>query len=144
MGDMILVMKMLRTYSELIKLKTFDERFEYLKLGGTVGDITFGFDRYLNQSFYHSREWKAIRREIIIRDDGNDLGIDGYSIESVIHVHHMNPMMVHDLLDDIDKILNPEYLICTSPRTHKAIHYSNKDILCKDPVVRFPGDTKLW
>lgn len=135
---------MIRRYSELVKFKSFEERFNYLKLDGRVGGTTFGFDRHINQSFYRSKEWRDIRNTIIIRDEGNDLGIDGREIGDVIHVHHMNPLMVNDILDDIDKVLDPEFLICTSSLTHKAIHYSNSDILRQDPSERFPGDTKLW
>lgn len=137
--------KILRTYSELKELSTFRERFDYLKLGGKVGETTFGFDRYLNQQFYRSKEWKQVRNQIIIRDDGNDLGIEGCEITKAIYVHHMNPMIVRDLLEDIDKVLNPEFLICTSFKTHEAIHYSDETLLSDYfPIERKPGDTTLW
>lgn len=136
---------MLRTYSELIQIPTFKERYEYLKLNGKVGESTFGFDRYLNQRFYHSDEWKSARRQVIIRDNGNDLGVEGLEIEKIIHVHHMNPMMVKDLLHDINKVLDPEFLICTSYDTHKAIHFGDETTLPSYfPVERKPGDTTLW
>lgn len=137
--------KTFRTYSELKKLKTFKDRYEYLRIGGRVGESTFGFDRYLNQRFYHSDEWKSVRNEIIIRDDGNDLGIEGLEIKKAIYIHHMNPIMVKDLLDDIDKVLNPEFLICTSFKTHEAIHFGDETKLPEYfPVERKPGDTTLW
>lgn len=135
----------LRTYSELKELKTFQERFDYLKLGGKVGETTFGFDRYLNQQFYRSKEWKQVRNQVIIRDDGNDLGIEGFEITKAIYVHHMNPMIIKDLLEDIEKVLNPEFLICTSFNTHEAIHYSDESLLSEYFLVeRKPGDTTLW
>lgn len=137
--------KIFRTYSELKKLKTFKDRYEYLRIGGRVGESTFGFDRYLNQQFYHSNEWKSVRNEIIIRDDGNDLGIKGLEIQKAIYVHHMNPMIIKDLLDDIDKVLNPEFLICASFKTHEAIHFGDETKLPEYfPVERKPGDTTLW
>lgn len=141
---MIRVMKMLRTYSELIKMNSFEDRFNYLKLSGNVGESTFGFDRIFNQSFYRSKEWKDLRHWIIVRDEGNDLGIFGREIFGPIHVHHMNPVNLDDIRDNRELILDPEFLICTSSLTHKAIHYSNEDILYKDLVDRKPGDTKLW
>ena len=135
----------LRTYSELIKLPTFKERFEYLKLDGRVGEDTFGFDRYLNQAFYHSEEWLKIKREVIIRDNGCDLGISGYEIYGRILVHHMNPVRVDDILKQTDILLNPEYLISTCKRTHDAIHYGDERTLAQNQIVeRRPNDTCPW
>lgn len=135
----------IRTYSELMKLKTFEERYEYLRLGGKVGEETFGFDRYLNQMFYKTPEWKAIRNKIIVRDNGCDLGIeDREIIGSKILIHHMNPITVEDILNRSDYLLNPEYLICTIKNTHDAIHYGNSDLLYEDLVVRSKNDTCPW
>lgn len=137
--------KIIRTYSELIQLQTFEERYEYLKLGGVVGEETFGFDRYLNQLFYKTPEWRARRNEIIIRDCGCDLGIPGREIlGSKILIHHMNPITKEDILNRSDFLLNPEYLICTVKNTHDAIHYGDSELLYKDPVVRFKNDTCPW
>lgn len=135
---------MLRTYTELSTLTSFLGRFRYLQLNGRVGSDTFGFDRYLNQTFYHSYEWKKIRDEVIIRDNGCDLGMPGYEINSKIYIHHMNPIELQDIERRVSDILNPEYLICVSHRTHNAIHYGDENILPQDPIVRRPGDTKLW
>lgn len=134
----------MRTYTQLIQLPTFEERFEYLKLDGTVGEDTFGFDRYLNQIFYRSTEWKRVRDEVIIRDNGCDLGIPGHEIYGRILIHHMNPIAVKDILDRADILLNPEYLISTVHRTHNAIHYGNINLLPKGPIVRTPNDTCPW
>lgn len=134
----------MKTYTQLIKLPTFEERFEYLKLDGTVGEDTFGFDRYLNQIFYRSPEWKRVRDEVIIRDNGCDLGIPGHEIYGRILIHHMNPIAVKDILDRADILLNPEYLISTVHRTHNAIHYGNINLLPKGPIVRTPNDTCPW
>lgn len=136
--------KMIRTYSELIKISTFEERFEYLKLSGEVGVETFGVDRYLNQIFYRSKEWRKVRRDIIIRDDGCDLGMEGYDIFGKIYIHHMNPIKAEDVIERKPYIFDPEYLICVSSNTHNAIHYSDESILPRLPVERKPGDTKLW
>lgn len=135
---------MIRTYKELSRLETFEERFEYLKLNGSVGTDTFGFDRYLNQNFYTSKEWKHIRNFVISRDNGCDLGIEGREIESGIVVHHLNPICVDDIISASKFLLNPEFMICTSAKTHKAIHYGDFNLVDKDPVIRKPGDTKLW
>jgi hypothetical protein len=135
---------MIRTYKELSRLKTFEERFEYLKLNGSVGTDTFGFDRYLNQSFYSSKEWKQIRQQVIVRDNGCDLGIEGREIEKGIVIHHLNPICVDDIVSASRFLLNPEFLICTSTKTHKAIHYGDFNLVDKDPIIRVPGDTKLW
>lgn len=134
----------LRTYSELKQLKTFEERYEYLKLDGQVGADTFGFDRYLNQVFYKSPEWRSVRNEVIVRDNGCDLGIEGREIHTKILVHHMNPISKEDILERSDILLNPEYLITTVKRTHDAIHYGDVDTLIKDPIERSANDTCPW
>lgn len=134
----------IRTHSELSHLPTFEERFEYLKLEGSVGRATFGFDRYINQDFYRSREWKDVRKSIIVRDNGCDLGVSGYEIHIDILVHHMNPMIADDIIDGNEWILNPEFLILTTKTTHNAIHYGNASLLPKVTVDRHAGDTKLW
>lgn len=134
----------LRTYSELKQLKTFEERYEYLKLEGQVGADTFGFDRYLNQVFYKSPEWQSVRNEVIVRDHGCDLGIEGREIHTKILVHHMNPISKEDILQRSDILLNPEYLITTVKRTHDAIHYGDADTLIKDPIERTANDTCPW
>ena len=137
--------KKIRTYSELIKLPTFMERYEYLRLGGKVGEETFGFDRYLNQIFYKSPEWLAIRNKIIVRDNGCDLGVPGREIRgNRILIHHMNPITVDDILNRSDFLLNPEYLICTIKNTHDAIHYGDSELLYQDPIVRSKNDTCPW
>lgn len=133
-----------KSYSELRRLETFEERFQYLRLNGYVGERTFGFDRHLNQRFYASREWKQMRHFVIARDEGMDLGIDGYDIHSRILIHHMNPMVTADLIHGNDDILNPEYLITTTHDTHNAIHYGDENLLAKPLIVRSNGDTKLW
>ena len=134
---------MIRTYSELIKLKTFNERFEYLKLNGNIGDSTFGYSRYLNQALYASLEWKTARNKVIIRDNGCDLGVDGYNIYGRIIIHHMNPITIEDIKEHNPDIYNPDYLVAVSHDTHNAIHYGSESIL---PVIieRSPNDTKLW
>ena len=135
----------IRTYSELIKLETFEERFHYLELSGTVGAETFGFDRYLNQNFYTSDEWKRLRNQIIIRDNGCDLGVPGYDIHTVILIHHMNPISVKDVLAHNDLLINPEYLITTRLSTHNGIHYGDDSVLQSYSVIeRRPGDTCPW
>lgn len=133
-----------RTYSELSRLETFEERFRYLSLRGSVGVSTFGFDRYLNQAFYRSREWKDIRRHVILRDEGCDLGVPGYDIHVNLLVHHMNPINVEDIEGREDSILRPEFLITTMHRTHNAIHYGDESLLPRKYVERRPGDTRLW
>lgn len=134
----------IKTYSELRTLSTFTERYKYLQLFGQVGSSTFGFDRYLNQRFYRSTQWKTIRDEVIVRDNGCDLGIEGYDIYDRVIIHHMNPMTVDDIETGEDYILNPEYLITTTHRTHNAIHYGDESLLAKPLVERSPGDTRLW
>lgn len=136
---------MQRSYSELISLPTIKERFDYLKLNGTVGSITFGFDRIFNQQFYTSKIWRDIRKEIIIRDNGCDLGVEGYELYDRITIHHMNPITKEDIRnEDWEYLTNPEYLICASYNTHKAIHYGDANLLPKIPVERKPGDTCPW
>lgn len=135
----------IRTYSELIALPTFEERFRYLRLDGKVGADTFGFDRIINQLFYQrSREWKLVRDEVIVRDCGCDLGMEGYEIPGRIIVHHMNPLTLRDLELHTDYLLNPEYLISTTHATHNAIHYGDERLLVKAPVARRPNDTCPW
>lgn len=139
----------IRSYSELIKLRTFEERFEYLKLGGEVGIPTFGSDRYLNQELYRSNRWRGIggvRNKVILRDNGCDLGVEGYDIFSKkgIYIHHMNPITIDDILEERDWVYDPEYLICCSYETHNAIHYGDIDLLPKKFEERKPGDTTLW
>ena len=134
----------IRTYSELIILPTFEERYEYLRLDGRVGEETFGFDRWLNQTFYKSEEWLSMRDKIIVRDNGCDLGIPGRDIYSRILIHHMNPITKEDILRRSDILLNPEYLICVTPNTHRAIHYGNSNLLIKNPIERRPNDTCPW
>ena len=134
----------IRTYSELIKLPTFEQRFEYLNLSGAVGQETFGFDRYLNQNFYRSTEWKRIRDQVIVRDNGCDLGIEDRMICGKILIHHMNPINDKDILNMTDILLNPEYLICVSHMTRNAIHYGDENLLIKNPIVRFKNDTCPW
>lgn len=137
--------KNIRTYSELIQLPTFEERYEYLKLNGRVGEETFGFDRYLNQIFYKSPEWLRIRNFVITRDNGCDLAMPGREIRgNKILIHHMNPITVDDILNRSDFLLNPEYLISTLKNTHDAIHYGNSEILYEDPIVRSKNDTCPW
>lgn len=134
----------MRTYSELCELKTFKERYEYLRIGGKVGDETFGFERYLNQIFYKSPEWQAVRREVILRDNGCDLGIDGYDIRGCIVIHHMNPIRSADITKRSDILLNPEYLITTVQSTHNAIHYGDSSLLYVGMTDRQPNDTCPW
>lgn len=134
----------IRTYSKLLRFITFEERFGYLRLDGTVGKSTFGFDRYLNQLFYKSGEWETVRDQVIIRDGGCDLGIADREIGSRIIIHHMNPICVKDIYEVSDILLNPEYLICVSHDTHNAIHYGNQELLLKDYIPRTPNDTCPW
>ena len=134
----------IRTYSELILLPTFEERFKYLQLNGRVGDDTFGFDRYINQNFYRSAEWKRIRDQIIIRDNGCDLALEGYEIYGRILIHHMNPIAVKDVELSTEYLMNPEYLICVTHNTHNAIHYGDEKLLMKGSVVRTKNDTCPW
>lgn len=136
---------MIKTYTELMQLPTFEERFEYLKLDGVVGKETFGFDRYLNQAFYRSKEWKRIRDHVIVRDMGCDLGVEGREIYGRILIHHMNPISKDDIVKQSDFLLNPEYLITTVKQTHDAIHYGDSGLLAMgEPVVRQKNDTCPW
>ena len=138
------IMMSIKTYSELIALPTFEERYEYLRLNGRVGEDTFGFDRYMNQNFYRSAEWRRIRDRVIIRDNGCDLAIDDRIIYGKILIHHMNPITNKDLFNLSDILLDPEYLICVSHNTHNAIHYGDGERLVKDPIVRTKNDTCPW
>jgi hypothetical protein len=135
---------MTKSYSELKSLSTFEERFEYLKLDGHVGASTFGFDRYINQRFYHSFEWQNARSGVIFRDGGCDLGVEGYEIYREILIHHINPIVVNDILHGEEWIFDPEYLITTTKRTHNAIHYGLENAYPKTVVTRTRDDTKLW
>lgn len=134
----------IKTYSELITFATFKERYEYLKLGGKVGEETFGFDRYLNQTFYRSKEWKSVRDYVVVRDCGCDLAVDDRSIQGRILIHHMNPITSKDILNKSEYLLDPEYLVCTSKNTHDAIHYGDSDLLLSDYVARSKNDTCPW
>lgn len=134
----------IKTYSELILLPSFEERFEYLRLDGRVGEDTFGFDRYLNQLFYRSYEWRKIRDCVIVRDNGCDLGVEGYDIYGKILIHHMNPITARDIADRTELLLNPEYLICVTHDTHNAIHYGDENLIIKAPLERRPNDTCPW
>ena len=134
----------IKTYSELILLPTFEERFKYLQLNGRVGDDTFGFDRYINQNFYRSAEWKRIRDFVIMRDNGCDLALEGYEIYGRILIHHMNPITVKDVELSTEHLMNPEYLICVTHNTHNAIHYGDEKLINKGPIVRTKNDTCPW
>lgn len=133
-----------RTYLELRRLETFEERFDYLNLGGTVGESTFGFDRWANQKFYTSQQWRQVRNKVVLRDNGCDLGIPGYEINGALLVHHMNPLSMDDLENSEAWILEPDFLITTTRDTHNAIHYGDKSKLRTPFVPRAPGDTHLW
>lgn len=137
---------MIRTYAELSKMDSYKDRFLYLQLNGVVGEETFGFDRYLNQVFYSSYEWKKVRRLVILRDDGNDMGMDDYPIQGRIMIHHMNPITVEDIEQRKDYIMDPEYLICVSHQTHEAIHYGDYGLALysKPYVERQPNDMIPW
>ena len=134
----------MRTYSDLIQLPTYKERFEYLKLLGEVGKDTFGFDRYLNQSFYKSPIWRKIRNEVILRDNGCDLAHPDFPIAGKIIIHHMNPVDTDDIVYQREVLLNPDYLVCVSHATHNAIHYGDVELLPSDPIERKPNDTCPW
>ena len=137
-------MTSIRTYSELITLQTFKERFEYLRLDGIVGKDTFGFDRYMNQIFYKSKEWQSLRNQIIIRDNGCDLGLEGYEIQGKILIHHMNPITPEDIIKRSDYLLNPDFLISTMFSTHNAIHYGDESLIAREPIERSKNDTCPW
>ena len=134
----------IRTYSELITIPTFEERFEYLQLKGSVGKDTFGYDRYLNQVLYRSPEWKRLRNKIVIRDNGCDLACDGYDIYGKVLIHHLNPITVEDVLARSRKVFDPDNLVCVSHNTHNAIHYGDVDLLVTGPIIRTKNDTCPW
>ena len=137
-------MERIRCFRELCSLSSIFDRYEYLRIGGKIGESTFGFDRYLNQEFYRSDEWRKARRLVILRDNGCDMGLDGYSLDCGIIVHHMNPIDVNDIVGRNPDIFDPEYLICVSDRTHRAIHYGDSSLLPKGFVERRSGDTCPW
>ena len=134
----------IRTYSELITIPTFEERFEYLQLKGSVGKDTFSYDRYLNQVLYRSPEWKRLRNQIIIRDAGCDLACDGYDVYGKVLIHHLNPITVEDVLARSRKVFDPDNLVCVSHSTHNAIHYGDMDLLVTEPIIRTKNDTCPW
>ncbi len=133
-----------RTYQELRHLETFEDRYDYLELRGVVGESTFGFDRWVNQKFYTSPEWRWVRQRVIARDNGCDLGVDGFEIETNLLIHHINPLTPDDIQDGAEWILDPEFLITTTKKTHNAIHYGDRSLLPQPVVERAPGDTSLW
>jgi len=135
---------MIRSYTELARLRTFKERYDYLRLRGEVGRDTFGFDRYINQQFYTSREWRRARQQTIARDLGCDLGIEGYEIHDKVIIHHMNAMTADDINEGSPDIIDPEFLITVTLRTHNAIHFGDERLLPTPYVPRRRGDTRLW
>ena len=135
---------MVRRYQDLIRIPTFEERYEYLRLNGVLCNETFGFDRYLNQHFYNSAEWRNVRNSVILRDNGCDLGCKDHAIMGQIYIHHMNPISVETLIENPEIALDPNYLVCVSRRTHDAIHYGTQENLEKDYVPRQSGDTCPW
>lgn len=137
-------MTFIRSYSELRRLETFEERYDYLKLGGRVGRATFGSDRHFNQRFYRSTEWRQLRDHILVRDEASDLGIQGLDIHARALIHHMSPLDIQDIIHSSDNLLNPEYLITVTHNTHNAIHYGDSSLLTKPFTERNPGDTNLW
>ena len=137
-------MNRIRTYIELRRLETFEERYLYLRLAGTLGEATFGFDRWINQRFYKSQEWKLVRNHILIRDNGCDLGVPGFEIHERPLVHHMNPISIDDIKHGEEWLLDPNFLITVSHQTHNAIHYGDENLLPRGPIVRKAGDTRLW
>lgn len=140
---MVILMR-IKTYSELIALSTFEDRFEYLQLKGIVGQETFGFDRYLNQILYNSKEWKHLRNEIIVRDNGCDLALEGFEIHGRILIHHINPITIDDVIKRREMVFDPENLICVTHNTHNAIHYGDKSLLITGPIERRANDTCPW
>ena len=134
----------IRTYSDLSKLTTFEDRYNYLRLNGFVGQETFGFDRYLNQVFYKSAKWRSVRDFVIVRDNGCDLGIEGREIYGKIIIHHMNPITIQDIEQESDFLLDPEFLISTVHETHNATHYGDENLLIRVPIERKPNDTCPW
>lgn len=143
-ADIKVITPMNKSYSELVRIPTFKERYEYLRLSGKVGKETFGYDRYLNQTFYRSVEWKRVRDKVIIRDNGCDLGIQGYEIVGRILIHHINPITPDDIINRPEFCLDMNNLICTSENTHEAIHYSDSSLLLLEPIIRTPNDTIPW
>jgi hypothetical protein len=141
---LLILMSKIRTYVELRRLETFEDRYRYLKLGGVTGEATFGFDRWINQRFYKSQEWKQARSHVIARDNGCDLGIEGFEIHTELYIHHMNPISLDDIEQASGWLLDPNYLITTSLRTHNAIHYGDESLLPRGPIERKAGDTRLW
>jgi hypothetical protein len=137
-------MSKIRTYSELREIETFEDRFHYLKLTGVLGEKTFGFDRWINQAFYRTKQWKTVRDHVIVRDHGCDLGVPGYEIFTDLLVHHINPISMEDFKGGELWIIDPEYLITTSLQTHNAIHYGDESLLPRGPIERKVGDTTLW
>lgn len=137
-------MSRIRSYTEMLQYKTFDDRFHYLCLNGRVGASTFGFDRYINQRFYQSVEWKRLRNHVIVRDSGCIFGLEGYEIHGKIYIHHMNPISVEDISESTNFLLDPEYLVCVDFVTHNAIHFGDEKLLSKDPTIRRPNDTCPW
>lgn len=135
---------MIRTYSDLSRLNTFEDRYQYLKLNGSIGEETFGFDRFINQNFYKSPEWKTVRDFVIVRDNGCDLGVEGYEIRGKIFIHHMNPILPKDIETRSEFLLDPEYLISTTHPTHNAIHYGDESLLIQAPIERSKNDTCPW
>ena len=140
---MVILMR-IKTYSELITFSTFEERFEYLQLKGIVGQETFGFDRYLNQILYNSKEWKHLRNKIIVRDNGCDLALEGFEIHGRILIHHINPITIDDVIKRREMVFDPENLICVTHNTHNAIHYGDKSLLITGPIERRANDTCPW
>jgi hypothetical protein len=138
------MMTSVRTYSELSQYSTLEDRFRYLSLAGQVGAATFGHDRWLNQRFYRSAEWRRIRDYVIVRDDACDLGVPGYDIHDRVIIHHMNPMVAADIVHANEDLVDPEFLITTTHATHNAIHYGDESLLPRQIVPRGPGDTQLW
>lgn len=138
------IQMIIKTYSELIALHTYEERFDYLQLNGVVGKETFGYDRYLNQALYNSQDWRRFRRSIIIRDNGCDMAYEGYTIHGPIILHHINPISVDDILKESKSIFDPENVVCVSHNTHLAIHYGDKNLLIESPIERTPNDTCPW
>lgn len=135
---------MIRSYSELRRHTTLLSRFSYLRLNGHVGDQTFGFDRWINQQFYRSAQWRRVRQFVILRDEGCDLGVDGYQIHKGLYIHHMNPMTRDQIVEGDESILDPEYLITVTHSTHNAIHYGDEKLLPREWIERLPNDTRLW
>lgn len=134
----------MKCYSELIQLKTFEERYEYLRLHSAVGKLSFGWERYINQKFYHSYEWRRFRTNIIARDGGNDLAMDGYPIMKIGQIHHINPLTIEDFTERTERLLDPENVVLVSQMTHNAIHYGDKNLLPRDPTIRKPNDQCPW